>query len=148
MAEPVKTLILRAIADAVKTIPMVGTVRRNPPTTPKRETAIFPAVWIYDDAESKRRRNQYSMNSFVLQVETYFFADDDEASDKADLIDCEVYKKLTSDATIKQFITDTIEPEEASSTTKQYLDEFMAVVVSRYTVKYAHAWGDPTDQAK
>ena len=148
MAEPVKTLILRAIADAVKTIPMVGTVRRNPPTTPKRETAIFPAVWIYDDAESKRRRNQYLMNSFVLQVETYFFADDDEASDKADLIDCEVYKKLTSDATIKQFITDTIEPEEASSTTKQFLDEFMAVVVSRYNVKYAHAWGDPTDQAK
>src|SRR4030066_2169611 len=104
MAEPVKTLILRAIADAVKTIPMVGTVRRNPPTTPKRETAIFPAVWIYDDAESKRGRHQYSMNSFVLQVETYFFAADDEASDKADLIDCEVYKKLTSEATINTFM--------------------------------------------
>jgi len=148
MAEPVKTLILRAIADAVKMIPMVGTVRRNHPTTPKRETAIFPAVWIYDDAESKRRRNRYSMNSFVLQVETYFFADDDEASDKADLIDCEVYKKLTSDESIKQFIIDTIEAEEGSSTTKQFLDEFMAAVVSRYTVKYAHAWGDPTDQAK
>jgi hypothetical protein len=148
MADPVKTLILRAIAEAVKTIPMVGTVRRNPPTAPKRETAIFPAVWIYDATESKRRRNRYSMNSFDLQVETYFFADDDEASDKADLIDCEVYKKLTSDASIKAHIIETIEPEEASSTTKQFLDEFMAAVVSRYTVKYAHAWGDPTDQAK
>src|SRR4030042_1656137 len=101
VVDPVKTMILQAITEVGKLVPIVGTVRRNQPTPPKRETAEFPAVWIYDDTESKRRRNRYSVNSFGLQVETYFFADNDEASDKADLIDCMIYQALLSDLSIK-----------------------------------------------
>ena len=148
VVDPVKTMILQAITEVVKAIPIVGTVRRNQPTPPKKETAEFPAVWIYDDTESKRRRNRYSMNSFGLQVETYFFADNDEASDKADLIDCMIYQALLSDLSIKALVVDNIESEEENSTSKQFVDEFMGVVISRFIVKYAHAWGDPFDQAK
>jgi hypothetical protein len=147
MAEPLKTLILRAIEEAVAAIPMVGSVRRNPPSPPKRETDIFPVVYVYDGTESKRRRNRYSMNILPVQFEVYFLADEEDASDKADLIDCEIYKTVLKDPAILAMIQENA-PDEESSTSKQFVDEFMTAVVSRYVVKYAHAYGDPTDPAK
>jgi hypothetical protein len=147
MAEPLKTLILRAIQEAVTAIPIVGSVRRNPPTPPRRETAVFPAVFIYDDTESKINNNRYSQNIFAVQFEVYFLADEEDASDKADLIDSEIYKTVLKDTAILALING-IKPEEGNSSSKQFVDEFTGVLVSRYVVTYRHAWGDPTDQAK
>lgn len=139
---------MRAFAAAVEKIDIVGTVKRNKPTPPRRETAYFPAVYIYDDAESKVKRNRYSMNTFTIQTETYYLAEEEDASDKADLVDALIYKAVLTDPDILQYLTANIEAEEGNSVSKQFLDEFLGVVVSRFTVKYAHAWGDPMNQAK
>jgi hypothetical protein len=147
MAEPLKTLILRAIAEAVTAIPIVGSVKRNPPSPPKRETAIFPAVFIYDDAESKVNNNRYSRNTFPIQFEVYFLADEEDASDKADLIDSEIYKTILKDPATLALIN-AIKPEEGNTSSKQFVDEFTGVLIARYVVTYQHAYGDPTDQAK
>ena len=147
MAEPVKTLIMRAIVEAVTAIPMVGSVKRNPPTPPKRETAIFPAVYVYDDTESKMNNNRYSKNTFPVQIETYFLADDEDASEEAELIDSEIYKVVLKDPALLALIN-SITPEAGSSSSKQFLDEFTGVLISRYVVVYQHKYGDPTDQAK
>lgn len=147
MADPVKTTILHAIVEAIEAIPMVGSVKRNPPNPPKRETAIFPVVFVYDGTESKAQRNRYAMNILPIQIETYFLADEEDASDQADLIDCEIYKALLSGVDILALVQD-IRPEEGNSSSKQFVDEFTAAIVNRYVVKYAHAWGDPTDPAK
>jgi hypothetical protein len=147
MADPLKTRILKAIEDAVRTIPMVALVKRNPPTPPNRETAIYPVVFIYDDVESKVNNNRYSRNVFAAQFETYFLADVDNASDEADLIDCEIYKKVLTDPAILALIN-AIKPEEGNSSGKQYLEDFTGVLISRYTITYQHLWGDPTNQAK
>ena len=147
MAEPVKTTILKAIVEAIEAIPMVGSVKRNPPSPPRRETAIFPVVYVYDGPEQTRQRNRYALNILPIQIETYFLADEEDASDQADLIDCEIHKALLSNPAILALIQE-IKPDEESSSSKQFVDEFTAAVVSRYVVKYAHAWGDPTDPAK
>ena len=147
MAEPLKTLILRAIAEAVTAIPIVGSVRRNPPSPPKREKALFPVVFIYDDTESKVNNNRYSKNTFAIQFETYFLADEEDASDKADLIDSEIYKAVLSDPEILALVG-IIRPEGENSSSKQFVDEFTGVLISRYVVVYQHAYGDPTDPAK
>jgi hypothetical protein len=147
MAEPLKTLILRAITEAVTAISIVGSVKRNPPSPPKRETAIFPAVFIYDDAESKVNNNRYSKNTFTVQFEIYFLADEEDASDKADLIDSEIYKVVLKDPSILALIN-SISPEGGNSSSKQFLDEFTGVLISRYVVVYQHKYGDPTDPAK
>jgi hypothetical protein len=147
MAEPLKTLILRAIEEAVMAIPVVGSVKRNPPSPPKRETAIFPVVFIYDDTESKVNNNRYSRNTFAVQLETYFLADEEDASDKADLIDSEIYKVALKDPGILALVN-SIRPEEGNTSSKQFVDEFMGVLVARYVVVYQHAYGDPTDPAK
>jgi hypothetical protein len=147
MAEPLKTLILRAITEAVKNIPVVGSVKRNPPSPPKRETAIFPAVFIYDDVESKVNNNRYSKNTFAVQFEIYYLADEEDASDIADLIDSEIYKVVLKDPSILALIN-SIAPEGGNSSSKQFLDEFTGVLISRFIVVYQHKYGDPTDQAK
>jgi hypothetical protein len=147
MAEPLKTLILRAIQEAVTAIPLVGSVKRNPPTPPRRETAIFPVVYIYDDTESKKNNNRYSMNTFPIQFETYFLADEEDASDKADLIDSEIYQAVLQDEGILALVS-AIAPEVENSSSKQFVDEFTGVLISRYVVVYRHAYGDPTNQAK
>lgn len=145
--DPVKTLILKAFEDAVAQIDIIGTVKRNPPSPPKRETANFPAAWIYDDTESKVKRNRYSMNRFAVQTETYFLAEEEGASDKADLVDAKIYKTVLADPGILALVQD-ISAEEGNSVSKQYLDEFMGVVISRFVIRYAHALGDPFDPAK
>jgi hypothetical protein len=147
MAEPLKTRILRAIAEAVEAIPIVGSVKRNPPSPPKRETALFPVVFIYDDVESKVNNNRYSRNTFPIQFEVYFLADEEDASDKADLIDSEIYKTVLKAPAILALIN-AIKPEEGNTSSKLFLDEFTGVLVARYVVVYQHAYGDPTDQAK
>lgn len=147
MAEPVKTLIMRAIVETVEAISIVGSVKRNPPTPPKRETANFPAVFIYDDTESKVNNNRYSKNTFSVQIETYFLADDDDASEQAELIDSEIYKAILVAPAILALINK-IAPEEGNSTSRQFLDEFTGALISRYVVVYQHKYGDPTDQMK
>ena len=147
MAEPVKTLIMRAIVETVEAISIVGSVKRNPPTPPKRETAIFPAVYVYDDTESKVNNNRYSRNTFAVQIETYVLADEEDASEKAELIDSEIYKAVLVAPAILALIN-SIKPEEGNSTSRQFLDEFTGALISRYVVVYQHKYGDPTDQAK
>jgi hypothetical protein len=147
MAEPVKTLIMRAVVETVKAISIVGSVKRNPPTSPRRETDIFPAVYVYDDTESKVNNNRYSKNTFPIQIETYFLADDDDASEQAELIDSEIYKAILVAPAILALIN-SIKPEEGNSTSRQFLDEFTGALISRYVVVYQHKYGDPTDQAK
>jgi hypothetical protein len=148
IVDPVKTKILKRVLEVIEAVPMVKMAKRNPPAPPKHDTAIFPAVWVYDDTESKKRRNRYSMNIFTIQTETYFLANEEDASDQADLIDAEIYKALLADTDIRALVVDSVEAEEENSTSKQFVDEFMGVVISRFIVKYAHAWGDPFDQAK
>ena len=147
MSEPLKTLILRAITEAVMAIPIVASVKRNPPSPPKRETALFPVVFIYDDVESKVNNNRYSKNTFAVQFETYFLADEEDASDKADLIDSEIYKAVLKDPEILALVG-IIRPEGENSSSKQFIDEFTGVLISRYVVVYQHAYGDPADPAK
>ena len=147
MAEPVKTLIMRAIVETVEAISIVGSVKRNPPTPPKRETALFPAVYVYDDTESKMNNNRYSKNTFAVQIETYFLAEDEAASEQAELIDSEIYKAVLVAPAILALINK-ITPEEGNSTSRQFLDEFTGALISRYVVVYQHKYGDPTDQAK
>ncbi len=148
MAVPVKTLILQGLAQSVAAISAISTFRRNPPTPPKRETAIFPATFMYDDAESKVNNNRYSQNAFVVQFETYFMADDEDASDKADLIDSEIYKAVIAfpGSGVLSFLI-SVKPEGESSSSKQFVDEFTGVLISRYVVSYRHAYGDPTNPA-
>jgi len=147
MAEPVKTLIMRAILETVEAISIVGSVKRNPPTPPKRETAIFPAVYVYDDTESKVNNNRYSRNTFAVQIETYLLADEEDASEKAELIDSEIYKAILIAPAVLALVN-SIKPEEGNTVSRQFLDEFTGALISRYVVVYQHKYGDPTDQAK
>jgi hypothetical protein len=147
MPEPVKTLILRAVRNAIDALDVVGQVVRNPATPPQRETAIYPVVFVFDEPESKVQRNRYAINVMPLHIEVWFRADVEDASDKADLIDTEIYKALLGDVAIRRLVMD-IRPEEAGSTDKQWVDEFLGVIVLRWVVKYGHKWEDPTDPQK
>lgn len=147
MALPVKTRILQAIVAAVAAIPTVTDVKRNPPSPPKRESMTGPVVFIYDDTESRVQNNRYSSNSFPVQIETYFFAEDQGASDAADVIDCEIYKAVLQDHDVLSLVTG-IKPEEAASSKKGYIDEFLGVLICRYIVSFKHAAKDPTDPVR
>ena len=147
MAEPIKTQILRAVRNAIDALEVVGQVVPNPANPPARETAIFPVVFVVDEAESKVRHNRIAINILPLHIEVWFRADMDEAGDMADKIDAEIYQTLCSDPGILGLVMD-IRPAEDPSAEKQYMDEFLGVLVLRYVVKYGHRWGDATDAAK
>jgi len=146
MALPVKTLILQAIVAALEGIATISTVRRNPSTQPKRETASFPVTCVYDDVESRVLSNRYAVCSFPVQIETYLLADDQDVSDAADLIDCEIYKAMQTDPGILALAA--VRPEEGATSKKGYIDEFTGVLICRYVVTYRHAAKDPTDPVR
>jgi hypothetical protein len=143
MALPVKTLILKAIEAALQGVSQINTVLRNPPTQPKREVSTYPVACVYDDTEGRTANNRYSNNSFPVQIEVYYNADEQDASDVADLIDSGIYTAMLKDKDILSLVKG-IKCEEGEASKKGFIDEFTAVLICRYVVSYQHAYGDPT----
>jgi hypothetical protein len=57
----------------------------------------------------------------------------EDASDKADLIDSEIYQAVLQDEGILALVS-AIAPEVENGSSKQFVDEFTGVLISRYVV--------------
>jgi hypothetical protein len=147
MTEPLKTTILKSVETEIGGVSGVASVKRNPSTSPARETAVFPHVAVYDDDESTVVNNRYDVNTMPVQTEVYYLADEENASDRADLIDASIYKALLHSAAIRGLVSK-IYKEPGSGSSKWFLPDGVAALVNRYVIVYQHIHGDPFDPGK
>lgn len=152
MADPVKTLLLKAIENAVKGISGVGTVIRNPSKPPDKETAVFPVVHIWDEPESIEERNRIARCTFVLQVDWWTDVHESLGSDAADKFQADSLMAFLTDTGIRNYAMK-IGPVPGGAgeewwSNKGMIDEFFYGLAMRYEVKYAYVWGNPYALAK
>lgn len=156
MPEPVKTLLLKVIEQALKDIlnedtTTAFTVVRNPFQVKTIETAKFPIIFIFDETEDKKPRNRladcYLPIHIELWVKAHEDAQDDEPSllDQADLYAAQIEYRLVNVRRfypglewIKQII-----PRPGVSITKFLQDEFLGGAILLYDTFYLHEWGNP-----
>jgi len=139
MAEPVKTLLLKAIENGIKTITGINQVIRNPSKPIDRDTANYDIAFVFDDRSEKTRRNRIAMNSFPLHIEIWIQGTSGQAiSDKADIYEAAIHAMLETDSAIKAKMMTLIE----ESAEKFFVDELLGGIILLSKVTYAHAWGD------
>jgi len=147
MALPVKTELLKAIEAAINDIPEVREVIRNPSKPIDRETAKFPLVFIFDEAESWAERNRIVMASMPVHVEVWLREKVEQASNMADLLQAKIYQAITTDADVR-FWSMRVRPDPDQTAAKFFVDEFLGGVILRYLADYSFKDGDPFAQAK
>lgn len=155
MADPIKTLVLKAIKMELEGIlledlvtPLFTKVVRNPSKPIDHDFFKSPMCFVFDDSEQRTRRNRLADVILPIQIEGWIKTDEaneeEDLSDQADIIEAEVHKALVNSTDIKVWAKD-IFPDTGNSSTKFYVSDYMGGVILRYTVKYLHVWGDPYD---
>jgi len=142
--KPVKTLLLDAIKSEV--VSVIGSANRVfiDPSRGLREEMDEPYANIFTNAESSSKKDLYSEKVFAMEVHTWVKQDtDDSAREKAIQISAEIQQKLLPRSAAPRAICVYIEESDSDCCDVLYYAEGLCVVVSRYTVKYRHAYSDP-----
>jgi len=146
MANPVKTLFLRSIKEAIAEISSIKTVIRNPTKPIDRETVPFPVCFIFDGAEENEDRNLINLKTFELHIEVWVCdPNGDEAiSDAAESIQSEIIGKITDNPDLYKYGLNLKE----LGANKFFAGEDLGGIIMRFKAQYAHKRGDPTDPAR
>jgi len=153
MATPIKTLILQAIKTALDGMingdgaALFKDVIRNPSKPIDHDFFKSPMCFIFDETESKTRRNRIADVSLPIQIECWLKIDEDDISDFMDYIEAEVHKEFVNSTDLQLYIKN-IYPEEGTPATKFYINETLGGVVLRYNIRYIHEWADPYDSGR
>jgi hypothetical protein len=146
MADPVKTLFLRSIKEAIEEIASIKTVIRNPTKPVDRETVPFPVCFLFDGAEENEDRNRINLKTFELHIEVWVIdpTGDEAISDVAESIQAEIVGKLTDNPDLYEY---GLNLKELGSS-KFFVGEDLGGVIMRFRAQYAHKRGDATDPAR
>ncbi len=146
MAEPVKTLFLRAVKQAISEISLIRTVIRNPTKPIDREAVPFPVCFIFDGAEENEDRNRINLKTFELHIEVWVSdpRGDEAISDVAEAIQAEIIGKLTDNRNVLAYGMNLRE----MGSSKFFAGENTGGVIVRFKAQYAHARGDATNPAR
>lgn len=161
MPEPVKTLLLKAIENAIKEIidnqsQLIFNVIRNPFQTKNLETVKFPLVFIFDETEDKKPRNRLADCYLPLHLELWVQAHEESTDTELSLLDqTDYYAALIEQRLVNiktyypgnEWIRQVI-PRQGNSVTKFLQDEFLGGAILLYEAFYLHVWGNPFDPAR
>lgn len=147
---PIKTLLLNEVkANVAAVIGDANLVFVNPSRGLKEELISNgkPYANVMTDRQGSKKTALYSEKSFDLEIHTWVKADTDEKADaQATLLDSLIQERiLPRTSSVRQYCQYFEEqPENCSDIL--YYSEGLCVVVSRYSVKYRHVYGKPTQQ--
>lgn len=144
MASPIKTLILNTIRDNV--VAVIGDTNRVfvDPSRGMREETTEPYANIFTDAESSSKKDLYSEKSFGLEIHTWVKEDtDDKAREKALLLSAQIQQAILPRAATTRSYTIYFEEAQSNCCDVLYYAEGLCVVISRYDIRYRHAYGNP-----
>ena len=144
---PIKTLLLSEIKNRVAVVIGEPTRVFLDPARGLREEMVEarkPYANIFTDGESSEKKDLSSEKSFGIEIHTWVKDDtDDKAREKATLLSAQIQAEiLPRSSTVRQYCQYFEEARSGCCDILLY-DEGLCVVVSRYDVKYRHAYGNP-----
>lgn len=141
---PIKTLLLNEIKTRI--VAVIGEPERVfiDPSRGLREELTEPYVNIFTNDESAEKKDLSSEKSFGIEIHTWVKQDtDDKAREKATLISAQIQVEILPRlSTVRQYCQ-YFEESRSGCFDILYYAEGLCVVISRYDVKYRHAYGNP-----
>lgn len=147
MADSIKTNIMKEIGTLLETITDLKTVRRWKGKEIDLEVIPLPALFFYDEGETRERRNISQHGLLDLYLVAFFSLPLDDVdisgarafSDDADNIQAQVHNLLFGSTNLTQLGVIML---EEGSIHKEYPNDIFSLLVMRYTLTYAHKFGD------
>lgn len=147
MNTPIKTLLLNAVKNEISAVIGASALVFVDPSRGLREELVTtgkPYSNIFTDKQSSKKTSLYSEKSFDLEIHTWVKADtDDAAREAATLLDAQIQNRiLPIGSSVRQYCQ-YFEEQVDNCSDVLYYSEGLCVVISRYSVKYRHVYGDP-----
>jgi len=146
MSTPVKSILMDAIEDAIKSITSIKEVKDGQSIPTDEEVKAYPWACYFDEMETNEDKNRVSFKSFDLIIQIW--VQEKSATTLAKqltIMDAELERTLLNDAGV----LDASRGIRHTSSDKLYVDdEVRAILQAVYRVNYAHAWKDPYDPAR
>jgi hypothetical protein len=143
----IKTQVMDAIKEALKTISEVKTVERIPAKGIDLDVAPMPAIFFYDDDENRDRRNRIAIGEIQIIVFGYvplLMEGYDDINPLVDLIQGRIHEVMAKNAfTGQPLIQNIIE----GKVHRDYPNDEYLLLIMQFTVTYTHNWGDAFSNA-
>jgi hypothetical protein len=148
---PIFTLLLNEVkTNAAIVIGSTARVFVNPSRGLREELANDAQKMysnIFTDKVGSKKVNLSTEKEFDLEVHTWVKADtDDSAREKAVLLDAQIQEQILPLSSSVRRYAQYFEEQSAGCSDILYYSEGLCVVISRYHVKFRHAYGKPTQQ--
>jgi len=140
---PIKTLILNALkSDIVPLIAKPEDVFIDPSRGLREDLDEY--VNIFTDNESSHKKDLSSEKIFQVEIHSWIKRDtDDAARDAANLLSATIQSKILPRTSAARTYCVYLEEAESNCNDILYYAEGLCVVISRYEIKYRHAYGNP-----
>jgi hypothetical protein len=148
---PIFTLLLNEVkANIVLVIGNAARVFINPSRGLREELANDANKMysnVFTDKMRSKKINLMTEKEFDLEVHTWVKADTDEkAREKATLLDADIQSQILPLSSSVRRYAQYFEEQTDNCSDIVYYSEGLCVVISRYNVKFRHAYGKPTQQ--
>jgi len=145
MSVPIITLVKNRIEVILNAIPDIQQVMMSPTDPPDRDNVVFPFASAYLEADDYENRNRLEVNSYALIIGTWFESttkDKEDLDTLADYYDATIHKAMYADTGLPNLISKlTRQPP-----LKNFADDELGLMMSRYTVVFLTKYGDPFTQ--
>jgi len=142
MDKTIKTQVLEAIQEALATITEVKTIARIPATGIDLDVAPTPALFFYDESETRDKRNRLAVGTMKIIIFAYIalqMSDYDSAGEMADFLQGKVHTVMTQEILTGQPL---IQMMVEGPVLKDYPNDEYMVLIMEYNVTYQHTWGN------
>lgn len=140
---PIKTLILNALkSDIAPLIAKPEDVFIDPSRGLREDLDEYVNIFTYN--ESSQKKDLSSEKTFQVEIHSWIKRDtDDAARDAATLLSANIQSKILPRISAARAYCVYFEEAESDCHDILYYDEGFCVVISRYVLKYRHAYANP-----
>jgi len=144
---PIETLLINEVKAGIATVLGDPSLVFVDPARVLHEEISKPYSCVMTEPRRCKKVALYSEKSFNIQIHTTLKADTDEsARAQAVLLDAQIQEQLLPIGSSVRKYCQYFEQEEDNCSDVYYWMEGTCTVWSRYSVKYRHAYGKPTQQ--
>jgi len=140
MADTIKVQVMQKLAEVLGAIPELGSVHRWQGNPTDLDRVKLPAVFFWDEDETRDKRNRLAIGTLKLYVAVFIRLSPAGAASfnvGADNLQGTIHNALIGTAGLKGLV----ENLQEDRVWKEYHDQYGVLFMS-FNLTYGHAWGD------
>jgi hypothetical protein len=140
MADSIKVQVMQKLAEVLGAIPALGSVHRWQGSPTDLDRVKLPALFFWDEDETRDRRNRLAMGTLKLYVAIFCRLSPAGAASFNDIDNLQgtIHNAFLGTSEL-QGLVENLQEERVW---KEFPNDQYGVLFMSFTLTYAHAWGD------